>query len=95
MIFRIVQPRNPPGAGLLPRDWSGLPTAPLGDARRLHWKASPAGSPTTAARGSPGTTTDPGTWYRGARAARPVSPPSPPFNPHTAAPAPRFCPTDL
>jgi hypothetical protein len=58
MICRLVHPWTPPDAGLLPREWSGLPTARLGDAQRLRWKASPAGSPTTAARSSPHTSTD-------------------------------------
>ncbi len=53
------------------------------------------GSRTAVARGSPHAPPDTGTRSRCDRAARPVSPPSPSVNPHTAAPAPRFCPKDL
>lgn len=95
MILRIVQPWTPPGAGLLARDWSGLPTAPLGDARRLRWKTSPAGSPTTPARSSPYTSSDTRALCHRDDAPRPVSAPCPAFNLHSATPGPRFCPTDL
>jgi hypothetical protein len=36
-----------------------------------------------------------GLWAWAAPVAGLVAPPAPPFNPHTGAPAPRFCPYDF
>ena len=76
---------DPNGLSRTPRDPArGRPaSASLRAARPLH------------ARGSPPRTPDTRGWARRARIARPVAPPSLPFNPHTVAPAPRFCPNDL
>jgi hypothetical protein len=95
MTRLLITPWTPPCAGHFPADRRSLPTAPLDDARRLHWEASPAGSRTAGAPESPATTTDTATVRRHARSSPPGSPSSPAFNPHSAAPEPRFRPTDL
>jgi len=92
--LRII-PRSPQRAGDVPGDRWGLSRPPRTPASGRPPAASLRGSRAAAARGSPPMILDTGPWTRCARAAGPVSPPSPPFNPHTVAPAPRFCPIDL
>lgn len=95
MTWLRITPWSQRRAGRFPGDPIGLSRAPRAPASGRPLEAFLRGSRIAVARGSPHATPDTGTRSRCNRAARPVSPPSPSFNPHTAAPAPRFCPNDL
>ena len=95
MPWPRVLPRSPQRARDVPGDRSGLSRTPRDPARGRPAAASLRGTHAVHARGSPPRILDTGGRARRAHSARPVAPPSPPFNPHTVAPAPRFCPIDL
>jgi hypothetical protein len=92
--LRII-PRSQRRAGRFPGDPTGLSRTPRDPASGRPPEALLRGSPTAVARASPHAILTTRTWSRCDRAARPASPPSPSINPHTAVPAPRFCPNDL
>jgi hypothetical protein len=95
MTWLRIPPRFHRRAGRFSGDPIGLSRAPCTPASSRPLEAFPRGSRTALARGSPRATPDTEPPSRYHRVARPVSPPSLPINPHTTAPAPRFCPTDL
>jgi hypothetical protein len=95
MACLSVSPWVPPRAGIVPGDRTGLSRPPRDPAR-----GHPLGVPRRRARAVHTRKTlagifSSGLWAWAAPVAGFVTPPAPPFNPHTGAPAPRFCPYDF